>query len=193
MWTKIPFSLLLTLFLTQATSAVAQDTRPECGDETIGISCVIMRDTIGPWHIEEVTPPVGTQNSLILLSESFQELPGLFNRPQKAELILSCVEDTTNFEVRFGENFMSDIGEYGRLIYKVDDQNPNSIAMTASPRNDALGVYVGGEAIRLITQLFGAERLLVSATAFTGRTLTASFQIEQLESAVVPFRQLCNW
>jgi len=186
-------SMAFIFSVAMTTALPAEEPLPTCSDATVGSSCVVMRDSIGPWHIEEVEPPVGSQNALVMSVESFQELPGIFNRPERAELVLSCVENTTRIEVRFGENFMSDSGEYGQLIYKMDDQAPLTIHATASPKNDALGIYNGTPAIRLITSLFGANRLFVSATTFTGRTLTASFQIEQLEDAVVPLRKLCNW
>lgn len=125
-------------------------------------------------------------------------MPGLFNRPpRRAELVLSCIENTTNIQFRFGENYMSDVGEYGTLIYKLDDQPPvPPLELQASPDNDALGGLFsgGGAAIPVINQLIGgADRLFVSATTFTGRPMTASFQITNMEEALEPLRELCNW
>ncbi|QBY01807.1 hypothetical protein E2K80_14635 [Rhodophyticola sp. CCM32] len=187
-------AVVCALFMIWGAAPLAADEPPpDCSAETVGVHCVEMRDVIGPWAIEEVVPPVGSQNALQMSSTSFQPLPGIFGREEEATLILSCVENTTRFEVRFGENFMSDIGDFATLIYKVDDQAPVALATQASEDNTALGLYVGTQAIPFIVSLFGAERLFISATAFTGRTLTASFSIEGLEAAVSPLRTLCNW
>jgi type VI secretion system protein VasI len=194
--TRIPSLGLLGLATTVTffSGSLAQERRyPDCGPDTIGIHCIAMHNKIGPWEIEEVVPPVGTQNALTMISYSFQKLPGIFGRNQPAVLRLSCVENRTSFEVQFGENFMSDVGEFRKLIYKVDDLPPVALDTDASPDNTALGIYSGSGAIRLIRSMFGHQRLLVSATTFTGRNLNASFSIEGLEEAVQPLRELCNW
>jgi type VI secretion system protein VasI len=189
--TRIGLSFCIAMVLTAPLARAEQ--APPCSDQTIGISCVVMRDTVGDWQLEEVKPPVGSQNSLVAFVESFQEMPGLFNRPKRAELVLSCIENTTNIQFRFGENYMSDVGEFATLIYKLDDQPPVPLQLQASPDNDALGLYSGGAAIPVINKLIGADRLFVSATTFTGRPLTASFQVTDMEEALVPLRELCNW
>jgi type VI secretion system protein VasI len=166
---------------------------PTCGDGVVGIECIAMRDEVGPWQIEEVTPPVGTQNALKMSTPSFEDVPGLFGRTEPATFILTCVENGTSVEVRFGENFMSDVGDFGQLIFKVDDGAPIAINLTASPDNTALGIFSGARAIPFIADLFGSERLLVSAQSFTGRKLTSSFSITGIESAIRPLRALCNW
>lgn len=191
-----PFAILaLCALFTSPTSlpSFAQSILPDCGADTVGVRCVERREEIGPWQIEVVVPPVGSQNALLMTSQSFQPLPGIFGQEEHAELTLSCIENTTGFEVRFGQNFMSSVGDFGTLIYKVDDEAPVALETQASPDNEALGFYAGADAIPLIRSLFGGERLLVSATSFTGRTLNASFSIEQIEPAVSSLRDLCNW
>lgn len=188
-----PLFLAVLLGVAFTGTLFASEQTPTCSDKTIGISCVVMRDKIGSWHLEEVKPPVGSQNSLVMFTESFQEMPGLFNRPSRARLVFSCIENQTNILFSFGENFMSDIDVYGHLIFKLDDAAPVSVELQASPGNDALGLYAGTSSIRLINQLSGANSLFVSATAFTGRTLTASFQVNDLSEAIKPLRELCNW
>ncbi|GAA5075700.1 hypothetical protein GCM10023209_23970 [Roseibacterium beibuensis] len=189
----LSISFLLATLVTLPAAAFAYDDLPFCDEGTIGVECIETFSEAGPWEIVEVVPPVGSQNALVMSSPSFQDLPGIFARSAPAELVLSCLENTTQFEVRFGENFMSDVGDYGTLIYKVDDQAPVSLEADVSANNRALGLFTGAEAIPLIRGLFEHERLLVSATSFTGRTLNASFSIEGLETAIEPLRTLCNW
>ena len=176
-----------------ASTALAADVAPPCDSSTVGVQCVERSDQMGPWSLLEVVPPVGSQNSLIMSSSSYQLLPGIFGREEEATLLLTCIENTTRFEVRFGENFMSDVGEYGTLIYKLDDEPPVALNAAASSDNFSLGLYSGAPAIPLIVSMFGNQRLFVTATSFTGRTLTASFSIDGLETAVEPLRELCNW
>jgi type VI secretion system protein VasI len=176
-----------------ASIAQAADVAPPCDSSTVGVRCVESSDQIGPWSLQEVVPPVGSQNSLIMSTTSYQPLPGIFGREQEATLLLTCVENTTRFEVTFGENFMSDVGDYGALIYKLDDEPPVALNAVASADNFSLGLYSGAQAIPLIVSMFGNQRLFVTATSFTGRTLTASFSIDGLEDAVEPLRDLCNW
>lgn len=171
----------------------AEDLLPTCDQAPVGVQCVEMRAAIGPWSLEERVPPVGSQNALVMTTESFQPVPGLFGREEPALLILSCIENTTQLEFAFGENFMSDIGDFGDVIYKVDDAAPVVLPADAAQDNGALGIYSGVESIPIIRELLGAERLFVSATSFTGRTMSATFSIEGLEGAVEPLRELCSW
>lgn len=190
-----PQGISAGLLLAAATAAPAlgDEVTPDCGVESTGVRCVEMREVVGPWEIEEVVPPVGTQNSLLMSTESFQPVSGIFGRAENARVTLSCVDNVTRFEVRFGENFMSDIGEFATMVLKLDDEAPTAITAQASEDNTALGLYSGTQAIPFITGLFGAERLFVSADSFTGSTLSASFSIDGLESAVEPLRELCHW
>lgn len=183
----------MILFLNGTSLAHSQETLPECGADVIGVRCVERRDTIGPWDLMEVIPPVGSQNVLILSTESFEPVEGIFGRQEPAQLILSCVENVTNLAVHFGENYMSDVGNFRTMIYKIDDDAPIALATEASEDNFGLGLYTGVEAIPVIRSLFDRERLLVSATSFTGRDITASFAIEDVEAAAEPLRELCNW
>ncbi|PJI92667.1 type VI secretion system protein VasI [Yoonia maricola] len=193
MKTMLMLSACIAGFGLAAVPAAASDELPNCSPETVGVRCIERTEEIGPWQIQELVPPVGSQNSLSMSSQSFQPLPGMFGSEEPAELVLSCIENTTQFEVRFGQNFMSDVGDFGTLIYKLDDQPPVLLQAVVSEDNDALGLFTGAQAIPVIIGLFGAERLLVSATSFTGRTLDASFSIQDIEPAASSLRELCRW
>ncbi|MGJ8624438.1 MAG: type VI secretion system-associated protein TagO [Yoonia sp.] len=186
-------AVILTVSSFWAAASNAQGDIPECGEATIGVQCVAMQEVVGPWQIEEVVPPVGTQNAIKMTTDSFEAVPGIFGREQPANFVITCVENTTSAEVRFGENFMSDVGDYARMIYKLDDRPPVAVTLVASDDNRALGLYTGVPAIGFIRNLFEADRLLVSAETFTGRNLTSSFSIDGIETAILPLRQLCNW
>ncbi|QXT39447.1 type VI secretion system-associated protein TagO [Gymnodinialimonas ceratoperidinii] len=181
------------LVLNGTSLAHPQETLPECDEDVIGVRCVERRDTIGTWDLMEVIPPVGSQNVLILSTDSFEPIEGIFGRQEHAQLVLSCVENVTNLAVHFGENYMSDVGSFRTLIYKIDDEAPVALAAAASEDNFGLGLFTGVEAIPVIRSLFDRERLLVSATSFTGRDITASFAIDGVEAAAEPLRELCNW
>ena len=174
------------------TSATAQSL-PECSGELVSTSCVLSREESGPWTIEEIVPRVGSQNALVVSTPSFEELPGLFGRDEPALLNLSCAEGVTQLEVRFGENYMSGLGDFGTLVYKLDNEPPVPLQSTTSDDRFSLGVYDGTQASTLIQTMFGSTRLLVTATSFTGRNMTASFAIDGVQDAVTPLRTLCNW
>jgi type VI secretion system protein VasI len=192
---KILFSVSLVIAATLIPTepVLAEETIPPCDEASAGLLCVERQEQVGPWSIEELVPPVGTQNSLMMSTPSFQPVTGIFGREEAAVLVLSCIENVTQFQVRFGENFMSDIGELGTLIFKLDDDAPERINVLAAEDNFSLGLFTGAEAIPLIRSMFDSDRLLVSARSFTGRDLTASFSIDEIETAVAPLRELCNW
>ncbi|MEM6566391.1 MAG: type VI secretion system-associated protein TagO [Pseudomonadota bacterium] len=154
---------------------------------------MLSSDENGPWTIEEIVPRVGSQNAIVLSTPSFEGIPGLFGRDEPALLVLACREGVTQVEVRFGENFMSGLGDFGILIYRLDDKPP--APLQSEPSNDrfSLGIYDGTQASTLIQTMFGSTRLLVTATSFTGRNMTASFAIDGTQDAVTPLRTLCNW
>ena len=88
---------------------------------------------------------------------------------------------------------MSDVAEFGEVIYRLDDAEPVVIAGQAAQDNGALGLYTGAASILIIREMFGAERLFASATSFTGRTMSVTFSIDGMEQAAEPLRELCNW
>lgn len=178
-----------TLTLTTA----AAERLPACSDEAVSTNCVLSSEERGPWTIEEVVPRVGFENAVVVSTPSFEQIPGLFGRDEPAVLILKCDENVTQLEVKFGENFMSDLGDFGTLVYKVDNQPPVALQTASSEDRSALGVYDGTQASTLIQALSGSQNLLVTATSFTGRNMTASFAIDGVQDAVTPLRTLCNW
>lgn len=176
-----------------ATTSAAAQSFPECSDDTLSTSCVLSSEENGPWTIEEIVPRVGSQNAIVLSTPSFERIPGLFGRDEPAQLKLACREGVTEFEVTFGENFMSGLGDFGILVYRVDSQPPESVETQPSNDRFSLGIYDGTQASAVIQTMFGATRFLVTATSFTGRNMTASFEIDGVQDAVAPLRTLCNW
>ncbi|MEM6539304.1 MAG: type VI secretion system-associated protein TagO [Pseudomonadota bacterium] len=174
-------------------SSTAAERLPSCNETALSTSCVLSSEERGPWTIEEVVPRVGSQNAIVVSTPSFEQIPGLFGRDEPAILMLACKEGVTQLEVSFGENFMSGLDDFGKLVYKVDNEAP--VALQTEPSEDrfSLGVYDGTQASTLIETLFGSTNLLVTATSFTGRNMTASFAIDGVQDAVTPLRTLCNW
>jgi len=171
----------------------ASEPLPFCSEDSVGFACVTLRESIGPWMLERIVPAVGTQSIVMLSTPSFEQLPGLFGREEPAILTLACLGGETQMEFKFGNNFMSDVEDFGRLVYKVDDAPPVALDVVASEDRFALGVASSTVSRAIITRFFGSNRLSVGATSFTGRNMNASFAIDGLRDAVVPLREACDW
>lgn len=165
---------------------------PVCEDPT-SLNCVITKEEVGAWTVSRETTPVGSGSLVRVATEATNSIPAIFGGDTTARLEIFCSENTTRFGIWFGDNFMSDIDGYGDVIYRVDDGPVQVVSFSAARDNQMLVSSPGIAAIRLVQQLFSAETLNISASSFTNTRISAQFEIGNLEEAIAPLRDACNW
>lgn len=182
---------------TQLTDAVA---RLNCFDRAYGADepspegpPEVPPDDMGKWAIETEQSPLDDSTGVFLWLESEEDLPGPYGQSGPFLFHLRCFEDTTSAIFYFNDHFMSSIQNSGRVEYRIDQGEPQTVNMVESTDNEALGLWRGRQAIPWIESLIGAERLIIRATPFNGGTYTATFDIRGLDAAIVPLRETCGW
>lgn len=174
-----------------AASAQSQGA-PLC-DEPTSLSCTISKETTGSWTATVETTPLGSGTLVRLATRSINDIPAIFGGDTKATLQITCAANSTRFALSFGDNFMSDLGSYGDVVYRVDDGQVQVASFTTSSDNQMLMAPAGIASIGFIRELFMHDMLNVSVRTFTDSRISAAFEITDLEQAIAPVREACNW
>jgi type VI secretion system protein VasI len=148
---------------------------------------------VGKWTVSTDQSAMTDDTSVYVSLFSDNEIEGRFSGPGQAVLFLRCHENTTSAFVVFNDLFMSDNGGHGRLEYRIDKQDMAVINTSASNNNKALGLWSGGKSIPWIKKLLGKETLILRATPHSESSVTATFDIRGIDTAIADLRQTCGW
>lgn len=118
---------------------------------------------------------------------------GRFSSPQRAQLLLRCMENTTVVYIGTNCHLTSGHGGYGNVDVRIDDEKAFTVSMQDSTDNRALGLWSGGRSIPFIKRLIGKDRMIVRFTPFSESPTTASFSISGLAEDITPLRSACKW
>lgn len=147
-----------------------------------------------PWSLSEWTSEMDDSPAASLRALSEGIYSGAYGgRSGPAYLHLRCLENTTTLQVRLNGHFLADSGGYGRVTYRVDDQQARTVDMRASTDNEWLGLWSGGRSIPVIQQMFGHEKVAMRITPHGESPTTITFPIAGLEDEIQPLRDACNW
>jgi len=149
--------------------------------------------TLGAWRVSEARSALDDSRTVTLRLVSDAVIAARFGPPQRAEMILRCMENKTAFYMTFADNFMADVQSYGRVDYRIDSLRADRWSMTESTDNKALGLWSGAGAIGAIKQMSAGKSLFVRVTPFNESPLEVTFTISGLDEAVKPLREACNW
>jgi type VI secretion system protein VasI len=168
--------------------------RLSCYDKEAGYDPGVTETTVGSgnWTVTSETSKMDDSTNVFLSLTSDEQT----NCPYKSgphSLHMACRENQTNLWIYFGDCFMSSIQGRGKVTYRLDSDSATSKNFRESNDNMALGLWSGGRAIPFIKQMLGHEKMIVRATPFSDRTVTADYTIDGLEEAVKPLREACNW
>lgn len=147
----------------------------------------------GRWTVDQQTSAFDDSRTVVVASDSTNFIPGQFDGPGPARMILRCKENTTSAYLWLNDQFLSDIQGYGRVEYRIDDQKAASVRMSSSTDNKALGLWAGDTAIPFIKALAAGEGVVFRATPFNENPVEFSFDLTGLEAALAPLREACSW
>jgi len=147
----------------------------------------------GKWVVSESESQFDDTPLVILHLESRDEVRGRYGDTTTPSLILRCMENTTSLFINPGGHFLSDIQGYGRVTYRIDDNQASAWNMTASTDNEVLGLWNGGKSIPQIKKLVQGESLLIRLTPYNESPLEFGFDLPGLGEAIKPLRKACNW
>lgn len=146
------------------------------------------------WSVRSETSRLDGSTSVYISVFSDERIQNRFGNGGLARLMVRCRENTTAVTIRFAGLFMADIQGYGRIDFRVDDNPPSRVNMTASTNNEHLGLWRGNQSIPFIkNHLLSGSSLLVRATPFNESPVEMTFNISGLSEAITPLREACGW
>lgn len=104
-------------------------------------------------------------------------------------LFITCRESSTSIYV-FWDRFIST--QNTNVLVRIDDEPARTHRWGISTGNDATGLW-RGSGISFIKSLFGKDQLLVEVTPHGADAQRAVFDITDLELAIQPLRESCDW
>jgi type VI secretion system protein VasI len=141
----------------------------------------------------EVSQIEGTEVPFATL-ESEQLIPALAGGRAPARLTILCLDGETALQFSFAGSAMgTPTSSSGTITLQYDRQPPRTQSVDLSPDRLAIGFFETEAALPVIGQLQQTQRLLVRATPQSQRSVTVSFQLEGIETALQPVRAACGW
>lgn len=147
-----------------------------------------------PWRVSQWNSAMDDSPAVSLTTQSEGVYNGAYGGPSgSATLRLRCLENTTSLYIKLNGHFLADIQGYGRVPYRIDDQQQRTMRMRESTDNKALGLWTGGQAIPVIRRLFNHDQIIMRVTPFNQSAVTVTFPIDGIEEKIQPLREACHW
>lgn len=148
----------------------------------------------GHWKFLSEPDAMTDEEVLSVQVGSMEFLPAARGRPAgPAFLAIWCADNRTDVSIWFSGQFMASSSGHGQMDYRVDKADAASVNMEADSTHEFLVLYGGKKSIPFIKALFGGEKLLIRATPLNQQSIDVAFAISNLEEAVKPIREACNW
>lgn len=145
------------------------------------------------WIVKSQISPIDDTTNVYPTLWSTNEIQGRFGHPGNAAMVIRCKENTSTVYFKMNDLFLSDIQSYGNVITRLDQDKARTYRMKESTNHEALGLWRGGTAIHFIKRLFDHDKLLVQITPYNESPVMATFNIQNLRTAIEPMRKACNW
>lgn len=169
------------------------DTRLNCFDDAFVETEVQQPLSQSDWSVRVDKSALDDSKTVVLTLTSKDQFWNQYGQLKRGTLIIRCMENTTSLYTVWGDHFMSDNGNSGRVDYRVDAKKASRVSMRESTDNKALGLWSGGQSIPFIKKLLGAEQLYIRATPFSESAVEMAFNVTGLEKAIEPLREACGW
>lgn len=115
-----------------------------------------------------------------------------FGAPVRASLNLACREGALAVWVHFGGAYLDERDGGNRMSYRLDEEAPRAREFQVSRDRRSLGAFTDRGARLLLAELEGHDRLVVRATPFRTRTVTAAFELTGMAEPLARVRAACQ-
>lgn len=141
----------------------------------------------------EVSQIEGTEIPFAML-ESEQLIPAMPSGRGPARITVLCLEGETVLQFSFaGSPMGTPTSNSGTITLQYDRQPPRSQSLDLSPDRLSVGFFETSSSRPVIEQLLQTQRLFVRATPQAQRSVTVSFEMDGLDTALEPVREACGW
>lgn len=191
---------LLPILLAVSSTAFSEDECTKLSDNQKRLACYDMKykpvettEKKGKWVVINEVSKIDDTQSVYLEVSSNEKIIKRSGGSDTATLTIRCRERKTALIVTLAGEFLADVGGYGSVTYRIDNQKAKTQSFDASTNNASLGLWSGNESIPVIKSLFDHEVLIVRATPYNQSSETLTFPISGLKSVIDPLRKACGW
>lgn len=146
-----------------------------------------------PWIPRISKSPLDDSTTVVFTLRSVDPVVVRFREPTHPELVIRCMENRVSVYISFGDIFMADTEDYGRIDYRIDDREARGRTLGASTDNNALGEWRAPQSIQWLRQMYGGETLFVRATPYNESRVSMRFEIAGIGEGIRPIREACDW
>lgn len=191
---------LLPVLLAVSPAAFSADECTSISDNQKRLACYDMKykpvettERAGKWRVSKEVSKIDDSQSVYLQVSSNEKIIKRSGGSDTATLIISCRERKTSLIIILAGEFLADVGGFGDVTYRIDNQKAKTQSFRASTDHEALGLWSGGESTPLIKALFDHDVMIVRATPYNQSPETLTFPISGLKAAIDPLRKACGW
>lgn len=147
------------------------------------------------WTVEIDQSPLDDSQTVSMYVRSTEIHRNMFGQGNRLQLTLRCKEGKTAAFIWFADEFMASNtgGSHISLDYRIDDLPAQTVSVTPSTNNKAIGFWNQRQAKPFIESLFDHNSLYVRSTPFNGNQVGATFNIAGVRETITPLRSACNW
>lgn len=148
--------------------------------------------SIGEWKVSTDFSKFDDTKSVYLFLEARNSISGWPGKKYTPKITIRCKEKKTEAYITFGMSPSVESGLYNEatLQLRVDKQPSFKLVATKSTDGEALFIK---DAISFSKKLFKGGELLVRFIPFNSSAQEVSFNIINIELAIVPLQQACMW
>lgn len=166
----------------------------ESGRTPVSVPLPITESTTGKWQVDIKKSDFEDTTDVYMILETEEPVScGGYGAPQKASLVLRCMENKSAVYITGKCHLASGFQGYGKVDIRLDEQKSFTRDMDASTDNSALGHFSGGQAIPLMKQMLGKQKMLARFTPFNENAVSVSFDLNGIDDAIKPLREECGW
>lgn len=191
---------LLPVLLALSSTAFSAEECTSLSDNQKRLACYDMKykpvettEIAGKWLVSKEVSKLDDSQSVYLQVRSNEKIIKRSGGSDTATLMIGCRERKTSLIIILAGEFLADVGGFGSVTYRIDNQKAKTQSFSASTDHEALGLWSGGESIPLIKALFDHNVMIVRATPYNQSPETLTFPISGLKSVIDPLRKACGW
>jgi type VI secretion system protein VasI len=188
------------VLLAVSSTAYSADECTVLSDNQKRLACYDMKyrpvaktENVGQWKVSSEVSKIDDSSSVFMYVYSDENVDKRIGGSDKAMLTVRCMEHKTSVIINLAGNFLADVGGYGEVTYRLDNQKAVKRSFSASTNNEALGLWSSADSIPVIKSMFDRDTMIVRLTPFNQSAETVTFPIAGLKAAIDPLRKSCKW
>jgi len=141
--------------------------------------------TVGEWIIREETNPVN-DNRIVMVA--LRSASGTNRMGGQIALILRCIRRVTDLMI----NWQAYLGSEANVLTRVGVEEAETSSWGLS--GDSQATFLPGNSdVEFVQRLLDVDQLVAQVTPYNENPITAVFELDGIQEAIIPLREACEW